>query len=94
MWHGPVGHWVINQTPGAHGNDIVLLKGIKSKNLSSTAIFNSPSSEGYVWLKLVDGLCEDNLTQFSDKFPKKESLTASGLHRDHSPVILFFSGDF
>ena len=23
MWHGPVGHWVINQTPGAHGNDII-----------------------------------------------------------------------
>ena len=21
MWHGPVGHWVTNDTPGAHGND-------------------------------------------------------------------------
>ena len=23
MWHGPEGHWVINETPGSHGNDIV-----------------------------------------------------------------------
>ena len=21
MWHGDVGHWVINKTPGAHGGD-------------------------------------------------------------------------
>ena len=23
MWHGPEGHWVINETPGFHGNDII-----------------------------------------------------------------------
>ena len=23
MWHGTVGHWVINKTPGSHGNDII-----------------------------------------------------------------------
>ena len=22
MWHGDVGHWVINRSPGSHGNDI------------------------------------------------------------------------
>jgi hypothetical protein len=21
MWHGPTGHWVINDTPGQHGDD-------------------------------------------------------------------------
>ena len=21
MWHGNVGHWVVNDTPGAHGDD-------------------------------------------------------------------------
>ena len=21
MWHGHVGHWIINDTPGDHGND-------------------------------------------------------------------------
>ena len=24
MWHGEVGHWVINDTPGEHGNDLVM----------------------------------------------------------------------
>ena len=23
MWHGAVGHWVVNQTPGMHGNDVI-----------------------------------------------------------------------
>ena len=23
MWHGSVGHWVVNQTPGMHGGDII-----------------------------------------------------------------------
>ena len=22
MWHGDIGHWVVNRTPGAHGSDI------------------------------------------------------------------------
>merc|ERR1712131_354048 len=22
MWHGETGHWVLNDTPGSHGNDI------------------------------------------------------------------------
>ena len=23
MWHGPTGHWVVNETPGQHGGDLV-----------------------------------------------------------------------
>ena len=29
MWHGPNnGHWVMNDTPGSHGNDILSSQGV------------------------------------------------------------------
>ena len=34
MWHGPVGHWVINKTPGHHGGDIIKVRlKVKLNNL-------------------------------------------------------------
>ena len=53
------------------------VKGYKiRKKLTSTVIFNSPSSGGYVWLTLADGLCEDNLTLFCNILNFSENFCA------------------
>ena len=69
MWHGPVGHWVVNQSPGKFQEKLILnipLKTCKKQVLEFILLFEGQHADDIILSTKADVTCPDEVANWED----------------------------
>ena len=91
MWHGDVGHWVVNDTPGMHGNDrfssvmgdfvcpfdVTEWEGESAVN--DFEVISAPCCDQVTWIQNgAETMTFEITDRINEEYPVYESLDADG----------------